>query len=115
MPRSFFISLLLFMALTSSGQNDSLVKKINPIACDCFDEIKKTSGIHEDIFADCIAEAMEENSDLIRTECMKIYGDTSDESAYKLGQKIFESIKVDLVYDCYDYFVFMDSLSHSAL
>jgi tetratricopeptide (TPR) repeat protein len=83
--------------------------------CDCFEGVRTSGTINEDAFGDCIAGAMEEKNDMVMQECMKVYGDTTEASAYKLGQKLFDDIKVDLVYECYDYFSFMDSLRYSAL
>lgn len=115
MFRSFFIFFLLSLTLSSSGQSDTLTKRVAVASCDCFGKTRAAKSFNEDIFMDCIASTLEESSGLIMNECLRMYGDTTEESAYKFGKQLFENIQVDLVYDCYDFFVFMDSLRYTAL
>jgi tetratricopeptide (TPR) repeat protein len=115
MLRSFFIFFLLSITLLSAGQNDTLAKRFAVASCDCFGKTGAAKNLNEDIFMDCISATLEENNGLIMNECLRMYGDTTEESAYKFGKQLFENIKVDLVYDCYDFFVFMDSLRYTAL
>jgi tetratricopeptide (TPR) repeat protein len=114
MLRLFFISLLLLVTMISSAQSDTLVKQFVNKACDCFGEISAFKVLSEESFTECISDNLERNNDLIMKECLQVYGDTTEETAYKFGKQLFENIKVRLVDDCYDYFIFMDSLRSSA-
>lgn len=113
--RLFFISLLLFAALTSHAQNDTLIKRFTGAACDCIGELRNQKDLNEDIFLECFGHSLIENNDLIMQECLRINGDTTEETAYKFGRDLFDKIKISLVDDCYDYFAVMDSLRQTAL
>ncbi|MDP4263839.1 MAG: hypothetical protein Q8941_15030 [Bacteroidota bacterium] len=114
MPRSACICFLLLLALCSKGQGDTLAQKFSKTVCDCFGETRKQKGLSEDAFGECIAQVITQNNDQVMRECLRVYGDTSEESAYKLGKALFDKIKIGLVDDCYDFFILMDSLRYSA-
>ena len=71
MLRSFLLSILLFTALISSAQNDSLTKMLAHTVCDCFEGVRTAGTINEDAFGECIAGAMEEKNDLVMQELQK--------------------------------------------
>jgi tetratricopeptide (TPR) repeat protein len=115
MPRSFLICLFLFSATLSRSQSDTLVKKISVAACNCFGETRNAGSFGDDAFSECIASQLRESNDLVMGECFRIYGDTTEETNYKFGRALFDKIKIDLVDECYDFFIVMDSMRYEAL
>lgn len=115
MVRSFCIFLLLVSALQSQAQSDTLVKQVAAASCDCFGDSRNTKDLSEDAFTECIAFPLMENNELVMQECLRIYGDTTEETLYKFGKAVFNKIKITLVDECDDYFILMDSLRYSAL
>ena len=114
MFRSFFLFFLSLISLFANAQNDTLTQKFSRAACDCFGDARTKKVLDEEAFGECIQYVMAENSDLIKQECLRVYGDTSEENAYKLGRNLFDNIKLKLIDDCYDFFFLMDSLRMSA-
>lgn len=107
-----FIVILLFVSLTISAQIE-LEKKFNQDICNCLDSKTKKNTINKTSFTECFQQGALINSEAIIKETISIYGDSTYESGYKLGQSLAQKAMLNLVSTCHSYFLLADALRYS--
>lgn len=81
-------------------------------ACDCIQDLPKDDSA-KDSFVLCFQTALMKNEKLVTAECLRLYGDTTYESGYKLGTELTQKTMSNMIHSCDVYYHLMDSLRYS--
>ena len=103
---------LITSILSSYAWGQSEVDKIMQRAtCNCISKLFATSQT-KPTFSECCLKSIGKDTVLIKSECKRLYGDTTAEAFYKFGGDFFKRSSVSLVYTCDAYFKIMDSIRY---
>ncbi len=80
--------------------------------CNCYDSLKQIKAISNITFPLCFQKAIERNPLPFIEECLRIYGDTSEQIGYQFGKVFAERMSISLVNNCRPYFLITDSLRY---
>lgn len=106
---------LLFVFLTCSLKcfcQTDIDKFYTNSICNCYDSLKQNQAISNITFPLCFQKAIEKNPLPFIKECLRIYGDTSEQTGYKFGKVFAERMSISLVNNCRPYFLITDSLRY---
>ena len=109
-----FITLLIigiFCAAASFGQS-TFDKIYSNDICACLDSLKQNRNITENSFPLCLQAAIQKNTSAFIKECLRLYGDTTEETGYKFAKEFTEKMSISLVNTCKTYFQITDSLRY---
>lgn len=109
------VSALLFILFTFSLKLYSQIdidKLYSNSICICFDSLKQKQAISDKTFPLCFQKAIERNPHPFIEECLRKYGDTSEQTGYKFGKIFAERMSITLVNNCRSYFIITDSLRY---
>lgn len=99
--------------ISAKGQSitDQIMSKAT---CSCITNVVKPQSDSTSLY-ECFMRNIGNDTVLIKKECLRIYGDTSGRSFYKLGNDFFERNSESLIFTCDDYFKLIDSTRYSQL
>jgi tetratricopeptide (TPR) repeat protein len=107
-----FTFLIFFLSYSSFAQTE-LEKNYASDVCKCLTEKATNKDLTKDNFILCFKSALAPQEELIKVEALRLYGDTSYLSGYKLGEELSKKTMVSLVNDCDTYFHLVDTLRYS--
>ncbi len=96
----------------SSFSQNEFDKLYSGTICNCFDSLKQKNVISEKSFPLCFQSAIERNPSPFIKECLRLYGDTTQEIGNKFGKEFAERMSISLVTTCKTYFLITDSLRY---
>lgn len=106
--------IVLFSILTfSSLAQTELEKKYGVSVCECLSQKGVDNELSKNNFVECFKSSLAPYQELIKTESLRLYGDTSYLSGYRLGGELSKNTMVSLVNDCDTYFHLVDTLRYS--
>jgi tetratricopeptide (TPR) repeat protein len=111
MKISTLLVISIVFSTTSFSQNE-FDKLYTSTICNCFDSLKQKKVVSESSFPLCFQLAVEKNPAPFIKECLRLYGDTTEETGNKFGKEFAEKMSVSLVATCKTYFLITDSLRY---
>ena len=97
------ILILILICSTAFGQS-KLETNLSKEICSCLSNEKGLKQFSSEIFSDCFFKAARKYYSEIKTECVKLYGDTSSENARKMGKKLQDDLSVFMIDNCEIYY-----------
>jgi hypothetical protein len=112
--RSFLILLASCYSLSAHSQSE-IDRAMERATCNCISKLFDTQSDSRKSFNTCFLNSLGKDTVLMKNECKRLYGDTTEESSYKFGREFFERSSVRLVYTCDTYFKLMDSIRYQQM
>ncbi len=106
------IVLFSFLTFSALAQTE-LEKKYAVSVCECLSQKGKDNELSKNNFVECFKSSLAPYQELIKTESLRLYGDTSYLSGYRLGGELSKNTMVSLVNDCDTYFHLVDTVRYS--
>jgi tetratricopeptide (TPR) repeat protein len=110
-PLLILLFIACFVSMPGWAQ-DSLIRSLEVEVCQALAKEKKISN---EVYRNIFEQSLRQQHTVFAEECLKKFGDSTNDSQEKFANQIFDSISVQLVYSCRPYYRFIDEVRYDGI